>query len=102
MSDALQREISESKSSGTQPPLPPRKPTRLKMRSMDNAVYSIPSSQNDYGTYSEFFDKKAESWNERVKVAVKKLKENDVKASFMFFNDPILCLEDSINKIDSL
>lgn len=102
LSDALQREISESKSSGTQPPLPPRKPTRLKMRSMDNAVYSIPSSQNDYGTYSEFFDKKAESWNERVKVAVKKLKENDVKASFMFFNDPILCLEDSINKIDSL
>lgn len=103
ISEDLRKEITESKSvRSQQPPLPPRKPTRLKMRSMEDAVYSLPSSQNDYGTYPELFDKKAENWNERVRTTVDKFKAHNVNTRFMFFNDPIACLEDSLKKIDKL
>ncbi|CDO95449.1 unnamed protein product [Kluyveromyces dobzhanskii CBS 2104] len=102
LSSDMQREIYESKSAPTRRPLPHGKPTQLKKGFIENEVYSIPSSQNDYGTYSEFFDKRAEGWNERVKAAVEKLKANNLNTKFMFFMDPLVCLEDSINKIDSL
>lgn len=105
LSKDLEQEIFESKIATNPirplPPLPPRKLIDVKERKLDTTIYSLPSSQNDYGTYSEYFDKKSENWVQRVNQAVLRLKENDVHTRFMFFDDPIECLEDSLKKIDA-
>ncbi|SCU97305.1 LAMI_0F09582g1_1 [Lachancea mirantina] len=91
--------------SGTPPPPPPRKKTRSKIyetysplsigATNDETVYCTPSSQNDYGAYSSFFDSRADSWRGRVLTSILELKECGVKARFMFFSEPEVCLEDS-------
>ncbi|AGO13419.1 AaceriACL081Cp [[Ashbya] aceris (nom. inval.)] len=83
------------------PPLPPRTPAYPARTSVsDDAFFTMPSTQNDYGIYSAFFDRKADEWKERVTRAINILLENGVEARFMFFRDPEVCIEDSMTKIN--
>lgn len=121
LSKDQEHEILQSKKQS--PPPLPRKPTRLSMRGLDSSqqqqqpppppvpaakvddsVYYTPSSQNDYGTYGTFFDKRADSWRQRVLSSIVELKNchTSDKVRFMFFKEPELCLEDSIGKIREL
>ncbi|AEY95437.1 FACL081Cp [Eremothecium gossypii FDAG1] len=83
------------------PPLPPRAPVYPARTSLsDDGIFTMPSTQNDYGIYSAFFDRKADEWKERVTRAISILLENGVEARFMFFRDPEVCIEDSMTKIN--
>ncbi|CEP62096.1 phosphatidate phosphatase APP1 LALA0_S04e07690g [Lachancea lanzarotensis] len=102
-----QHEIDMSKN--VAPALPPRKhatfptsskdPLTFDRSYTDDAIYCTPSSQNDYGAYSTFFDSKADSWRQRVMHTILELKNCGAKVRFQFFTQPELCLEDSINLI---
>ncbi|SCW02053.1 LAFE_0E13124g1_1 [Lachancea fermentati] len=95
------------------PPPPPRKPTHLRLQETDlppvsstrdmepvsEPVFCTPSSQNDYGTYATFFDSRADTWRERVMTSITELKDCGADIRFMFFMEPELCLEDSIQMI---
>lgn len=94
-----EREIFESrKISQAAPALPPR-PTNA--QDSDTLFYYTPSTQNDYGTYSSFFDKRGDNWRNRVRNGVKKLKDSQKGTAIrlMFFMDPELPLEDYIRNV---
>ncbi|CAI7434145.1 CRE_collapsed_G0047150.mRNA.1.CDS.1 [Saccharomyces cerevisiae] len=74
------------------PPLPNRQ-----LPNLDANTYYVPSSQNDYGMYGAFMDKKADEWKRRVMDSIQKLSNQDT--TLMFFSDPALSLEDSIRRI---
>lgn len=94
-----QREIRESRlqarDSTTQPS---KSPDAL---DPESSFYCTPSTQNDYGTYNTFFDKKADSWRNRVLNGLRSLKalRNDKKIRVMFFTDPELPLRDYVNEV---
>lgn len=75
------------------PSLPPRPSNK---QDLDSTVYYTPSTQNDYGTYNTFFDKKADNWRNRVINGVQKLKQLDNKRRIrlMFFIKPEVPLKD--------
>lgn len=77
--------------------LPPSLPPRPSIKQdMDSMVYYTPSTQNDYGTYSTFFDKKADNWRNRVINGIQKLKhlDNKRRIRLMFFMKPEVPLKD--------
>ncbi|SCU86610.1 LAME_0D06920g1_1 [Lachancea meyersii CBS 8951] len=102
-----QKEINKSKKFA--PTLPPRKHATFPIDGSDvlsfdrsytdDAIYCTPSSQNDYGTYSTFFDSKADSWRQRVMDTILELNNCGVNIRFQLFTQPELCLEDSIEII---
>ncbi|SCU88216.1 LADA_0E08878g1_1 [Lachancea dasiensis] len=104
---AQQMEIECSKKGN--PPLPPRKPATFNGRdkdpltfnrsNTDDVVYCTPSSQNDYGAYSTFFDSRADSWRQRVMHTILEFKNCGADVRVQFFTQPELCLEDSIATI---
>ncbi|CAI4050006.1 phosphatidate phosphatase APP1 SKDI_14G2300 [Saccharomyces kudriavzevii IFO 1802] len=75
---------------------PPALPKRS-LPNLDTDTYYVPSSQNDYGMYGAFIDKKADEWKRRVMDSIQKLSNQDT--TLMFFSDPALSLEDSIRRI---
>ncbi|SCV05492.1 LANO_0H08680g1_1 [Lachancea nothofagi CBS 11611] len=91
------------------PSLPPRKHATFPVRdkdsltfnrsATDDIIYCTPSSQNDYGTYSTFFDSRADSWRQRVMHTILELKSSGANVRLQFFTQPELCLEDSIEII---
>ncbi|QLQ78903.1 hypothetical protein HG537_0B02510 [Torulaspora globosa] len=96
-----EREIFESrKISLAAPALPPR-PRPTNTQDSDTLFYYTPSTQNDYGTYSSFFDKRGDNWRNRVKSGVRKLKDlqKETAIRVMFFTDPELPLEDYIRHV---
>ncbi|AET40117.1 phosphatidate phosphatase APP1 Ecym_5359 [Eremothecium cymbalariae DBVPG len=85
------------------PPLPPRNRT-MSSPQFDSDIddlFTMPSTQNDYGMYSVYFDRKADEWKERVLRAINILQEQNVEARFMFFKEPSICIEDSMSQIRS-
>lgn len=64
----------------------------------------MPSSQNDHITYNNNnFDKRAESWNRRVKQSIGQLTEiGKYDLGLMFFSDPKEAEKDSIARISEL
>lgn len=69
----------------------------------DKSQYMIPSSQDDYNTYNGYFDKKADSWNRRVKLTIRQLSNIEkYDIGLMFFEDPREAQRDSIERIHDL
>ncbi|KAK5780803.1 hypothetical protein RI543_001928 [Arxiozyma heterogenica] len=65
--------------------------------------YMMPSSQNDYNTYSGYFDKKADLWHKRIKQSISQLIEIEkYDLALMFFSDPRDAYKDSIEHINNL
>ncbi|QLG70318.1 hypothetical protein HG535_0A02560 [Zygotorulaspora mrakii] len=67
----------------------------------DPMVYYTPSTQNDYGAYSTFFDKKADNWRNRVLNGIRELKHLKKNRSIrlMFFTKPDAPLKDCLEEI---
>lgn len=69
----------------------------------NNPEYMLPASQDDYNTYNGYFDKKADSWNKRVKQCIRQLIELDkYDLGLMFFTDPREAEKDSISRITDI
>ncbi|SSD58667.1 uncharacterized protein SCODWIG_00428 [Saccharomycodes ludwigii] len=70
----------------------------------DDYCYYTPSSQNDYGSYETFMDKRADMWRRRVEHAITQLSTvafrngTQNKIRLKFFKDD--CLQDSIDVIE--
>lgn len=99
LSKLMEEEIANSKISP--PLLPPRKLARLTLREPESSFCSA-TCNVDSASYDICLDKRAELWKQRVSDAIDILIENNINIRFMFFKDPELSLEDSINKINSL
>lgn len=92
---------------GTTPPLPKRPVTSTGLPTrnstdpnssvFEGTTYMVPSTQNDDGSYSTYFDKKEDDWHIRVKAAMSILMPLNI--AIMFFRDPEMGLEDSIARI---
>lgn len=89
-----EKEIRESRQSSKEAPALPPRPSVV--QDSGTSVYYTPSTQNDYGTYSSFFDKRADNWRDRVHLGVSKLKnlQKEIPIRLMFFTEPELPLED--------
>lgn len=85
-------EVEDSTSKAVPPALPKRN-----LPNLDTDDYCLPSSQNDYGMYGAFMDRKADEWKRRVMDSIQKLSNQDT--TLMFFSDPAISLEDSIRRI---
>ncbi|EJS41972.1 app1p [Saccharomyces arboricola H-6] len=88
--------LKENRNNTTNKAVSPALPKRP-LPSLDTDAYYVPSSQNDYGMYGAFMDKKADEWKRRVMDSIQKLSNQDT--TLMFFSDPALSLEDSIRRI---
>ncbi|KAG0671350.1 hypothetical protein C6P45_000804 [Maudiozyma exigua] len=103
----LQREsIRVSRERRIPPPMPPPLPRRpattpSAIRSGTSTdVYVVPSTQNDYNTYDDYFDKKADSWKSRLAIGLRQLNNlPNFNIDIKFFMDPHICLMDSTNLI---
>lgn len=82
----------------TPPKLPPRSSVN---EEVDPMVYYTPSTQNDYGAYSSFFDKKADNWRNRVINSLAKLNQikRDHPLRLMFFMKPEVPLKDCMKEL---
>lgn len=94
-----QRQIKESRQKARESPSPPPQPSNGP--DLESNLYCTPSTQNDYGTYNTFFDKKADSWRNRVLTGVRRLKalKKEVPIRVMFFTDPKQPLQDYISDV---
>lgn len=85
-------QISEIKGSRRVPPPLPRRPNTTN----GNEMFMVPSTQNDYNTYNDYFDKKADSWKIRVHTALNQLKSlSNSNINIRFFIDPSPCISES-------
>lgn len=80
-------------------PLPPDLPPRPSQPPIPTSTTDV---QNGYHNYDSFFDKKAEQWRNRVYVSLQQLKRvrDEGHIRLMFFTDPEVPLEDSIQTIN--
>ncbi|CAI1715725.1 hypothetical protein SEUBUCD646_0N02250 [Saccharomyces eubayanus] len=85
-------EVENTTNKAIPPPLPKRT-----LPNVEADDYCLPSSQNDYGMYGAFMDRKADEWKRRVMDSIQKLSNQDT--TLMFFSDPAISLEDSIRRI---
>lgn len=99
LSPEQEKEIFESRQKTRIPPALPPRPSNT--QDPDALFYYTPSTQNDYGTYSTFFDKRADNWRDRVTTGVGKLKnlQKDIPIRLMFFTDPELPLQDYMKEV---
>lgn len=101
LSPEQQKEIKESRLKPKNRDLPTLPPRPSEVQDLESSVYCTPSTQNDYGTYNQFFDKKADAWRSRVLNGVRTLKSfnKDKPIRVMFFTDPKVPLEDYVNEV---
>lgn len=93
---------SRSSAVNTRPrPVPPNLPPRPVQPPVPNNQFT--NVQNGYQLYDNFLDKKADQWRHRVYLGLQQLKRirGEGKVRLMFFTDPELPLENSMQVVDS-
>ncbi|SMN18602.1 similar to Saccharomyces cerevisiae YNL094W APP1 Protein of unknown function, interacts with Rvs161p and Rvs167p [Maudiozyma saulgeensis] len=76
------------------------RPLSSRERHSNNDAYVMPSTQNDYNTYDEYFDKKADSWKLRLNIGLRQLINlPNFNIDIQFFIDPTTCMTNSMKLI---